>query len=120
VLREAEIADADEAAKKWLKLARSLDYTARLLMQFALRSAAQNAASRAEPWVELAADAGAGGHAERTVVRFILDNEDDGKMSPSESALKDRLTRLESFVDLAQTVAAEFRTQLDVDRAPET
>jgi hypothetical protein len=113
VLRDAEMADADEGAQQWLKLARSLDYSARLLMQFALRSAAQNAASQAEPWVELAAHAGAGDRTERTVVRFILDNEDEEKQSPAESALKDRLSRLESFIDLAQTVATELRAQLD-------
>jgi hypothetical protein len=120
VLREAEMANADDGAHKWLKLARDLDFSARVLMQFALRSAAQNAASQAEPWVKLAVDAGAGEHAERTVVRFILDNEDDGKMSAGESVLKDTLTRLESFVDLAQAVAAALRAQLDSDDLQET
>jgi hypothetical protein len=36
VLREAGMADADEDAQKWLKLAKGLDYSAGLLIQFAL------------------------------------------------------------------------------------
>jgi hypothetical protein len=53
------------------------------------------------------------------VVRFILDSEDEGKESPAKSAMKDRLARLESFIDLAQTVAAELRARLGSDDAQE-
>ena len=120
VLREAATADADEDAKKWLTLATGLDYSARLLMQFVLQSAAHNAASQAAPWVELARHAGAGEDAERTVVTFILENDDAGRMSRSEASLKDRISRLERFAGLAQTVAAELRAQLDSDDSQET
>lgn len=110
-LREAAIADADEGAQKLLNLAIGLDYSARLLMQFVLRSAAQSAASQAEPWVDLALQAGAGDDAERTVVRFILENDDAESASDGKSVLKDKLARLESFISLATTVAAELRAQ---------
>jgi hypothetical protein len=111
VLRESEMADADEGAQKWFELARSLDYSARLLMQFALRSAAQNAASQAAPWVDLALQAGAG-YGERVVVRFILDDDDAGGTAPGEASLKDKISRLESFASLANGVATELRAQL--------
>lgn len=115
VLRKAETADADEGAKKWLTLASGLDYSARFLMQFALRSAAHNAASQAEPWVELALQAGAGDGAEGVVVKFILDNDDAGSMAPGEASLRDRISRLESFASLAHSVATELRAQLSSD-----
>jgi hypothetical protein len=75
VLREAGMADADEGATKWLKLAKDLDYSARWLIQFALRSAAETAACHAAPWVELALQADAGEGAERVIVKFIVDND---------------------------------------------
>ena len=118
VLHEAEIADADEGAEKWLTLAKGLDYSARILMQFALRSAGQHAASQAEPWVELARHAGAGA-AEQIVVRFILENEDDTSISKGDASLRDRIARLESFATLTHSVAAELRAQLGSDDAQE-
>lgn len=120
VLREAATVDADEGAKKWLTLASGLDYSARLLIQFALRSAAHRAASQADPWVELALHAGAGDGAERTVVRFILENDDAGSTSQTEASLRDRISRLETFANLARAVAAELRTQLSSDNAQDT
>ncbi len=73
-------------------------------MQFALRSAAHNAASQAEPWVELAVHAGARDGAERIVVKFILDEDDAGRIGPGEASLRDRIARLESFANLAHSV----------------
>lgn len=118
-LREAATADADESAKKWLSLATGLDYSARVLMQFALRSASHSAASQAEPWVELALQAGAGDGAERTVVRFILGRDETGSAHEDKkrAALKAKLSRLESFANLATTFAGELRAQLNSDDA---
>ena len=115
LLREVEMAAADEGAKKWLELAIGLDHSARLLIQFVLRAAAQEATARAKPWVELAASAGANDYAERSVVKFILDTDDETRESASESALRDRLVRLESFVGLAKVVIGEIRAQLRAD-----
>jgi hypothetical protein len=84
-----------------------------LLIQFALRSAAQKAASQAEPWVELALQAGAGDGAERVVVRFILEKDEAEHVSSENTSLKDRVSRLESFATLANSVAAELKARLD-------
>jgi hypothetical protein len=116
VLREAALADVDdEDTKHWLELATGVDYTARLLIQSALRAAAARAALGAHAWVELAKEAGADDGADRAVVRFIIDNEDDS--DPVEvydnAYLRDRLSRLEAFVQLASALAEEWRTQLD-------
>jgi hypothetical protein len=118
VLREAEMADADEGAQKWLKLARGVDYSARLLMQFALRSAAQNAASQAAPWVDLALHAGAD-EGPRVVVRFILDDDEANSTETGEASLRDKVSRLESFASLANSVAAELRARLGSEGGPD-
>ncbi len=47
-LREAATAHADEETKQWLDLAFGLDYSARLLISFALTSAAQRAVAGSE------------------------------------------------------------------------
>ena len=44
ILHEAATADAEDDAKQWLELAIGLDYSARLLIQSALRSALRGAA----------------------------------------------------------------------------
>lgn len=114
-LRAAAVAEADETTKHWLDLAIGIDYTARLLIQFALRAAAEHAASNAQSWVELATQAAAEEGADRALVRFILDS--DGGREPVEdyekARLKDRLSRLDAFVELASARAAELRAQLD-------
>jgi hypothetical protein len=114
VLREAERAGADADSQKWLELARNLDYSARVLIQFALRSAAQNAASQAAPWVDLALQAGAD-DGPRVVVRFILDDEDASSTETGEASLRDKVSRLESFASLANSIAGELKSQLSVD-----
>lgn len=115
-LREAAVAEVDdEDTKHWLELATGIDYTARLLIQFALRAAAARAAPRAQTWVELAREAAAEEGADRAVVRFIIESEDGSEpVEDYEKAhRRDRLSRLEAFVQLASALAEEWRTQLD-------
>lgn len=114
-LRAAAVAEVDEDTKHLLELAIGIDYTARLLIQFALRAAAEPATSNAQAWVELAQQAAADEGVDRAVVRFILDS--DGGREPVEdyekARLRDRLSRLDAFMELASSWAAELRTQLD-------
>jgi hypothetical protein len=116
-LRKAATADADEDAKKWLDLAIGIDYTARLLIQFALRSAAERAASQAEPWVELALDAGADEGPESIVVRFVRGDDEEGERDEDEpdAALLDKLSRLETFAKLASSLAHDLRASRGLD-----
>lgn len=116
-LRKAATADVEGTSKQWLDLAIGLDYSARMLVQFALRSAAHNAASQADEWVELALQAGADSRHERAVVRFVLEGDDAGTVkaegaNTTKSALEDRAARLENFANLAAAMAAELRARL--------
>ncbi|WP_200384857.1 AVAST type 3 anti-phage proein Avs3b [Rhodocyclus tenuis] len=117
VLREAATTNADEDAKQWLEFAIGLDYTARLLIRFALSSAAHRAAAKAEPWIEIARQAGADEGVEGTVVKFVVSGDEAGEADKGKqhAALRDKLSRMESFANLAASLAKELRAQLGSD-----
>jgi hypothetical protein len=111
-LRAAKGVDVPEETMRWLTLATSVDYMARLLIRDALRSAAEPFAADAAPWISLAQGAGAEAGAEASLVRFVLADEGGPEDTPDVASLKDKLQRLESFSDLAKIMAAEIRLQL--------
>jgi hypothetical protein len=130
VLREAATADAAEDCKRWLEIAIELDYSARLLIQFALRFAAHRAATEAEPWVQLALQAGADEGAESATVRFVLegdeesgalesDQDEDNRAAESDqgAALLGKLSRLETFAKLANLLVTDLRAKLNLNSA---
>ncbi|WP_232091254.1 AVAST type 3 anti-phage proein Avs3b [Alteromonas macleodii] len=117
-LREAAIADVDDATKEWLDLAIGLDYSARLLIRYALRSAAEKTASESESWVKLAREAGANEGADCRVVRFILDSdEEENEEKDIQAALEEKLTKLEGFVALANELVGNLKAELEAIKA---
>jgi hypothetical protein len=113
-LREAATAHADEETKQWLDLAFGLDYSARVLISFALGSAAQRTAADAAAWVDLARQAGAETGPEQYVIKFVAapDESDETKEDEDVAKLKERLSRLESFAKLSAVLIRDLRTQL--------
>jgi hypothetical protein len=118
---------ADEAKQnletmKWLELADSLDYSARILIRYCLTLAAQTALDRSRDWVKLAETAGLEDGTDLQVLRFIFEesvllkeNEPDKK---AQRLLKDRIKRLDSFKKLADALASDLRRQLKQSNAP--
>lgn len=121
-LLKAATADADEDAKRWLDLALGIDYTARVLIQFALRTAAERAASQAEPWVELARDAGADEGPKSIVIRFVQGVDEEGKTAEDEQdrALMNTLSRLENFGRLATSLVSGVRKERGLENPEES
>jgi hypothetical protein len=117
VLREAEVANADDDAKRLLKFAVGVDFVARVLIGTAIRSAAHRAASAAEPWVELAALAGAEEGVETPIVEFARGGDETGEADGDlrVAALNDTLSRLDTFVELALALAKDLRAQLGAE-----
>lgn len=112
-LREAATADADDASKEWLELALGLDYSARLLIGYALRSGAERAVSKSESWVKLALEAGESAGVESDLVRFILyADEEEKEEEIILAALEEKLTKLEGFVALANVLIGDLKTKL--------
>lgn len=114
-LREAATAEVDDVTKEWLDLAISLDYSARSLIQYALRSAARGAALEAEPWLELAREAGESEETEIHTVRFILERDESEKAT--QAALEDKLARLEDFISLSGGLVSDLRRQLEATKS---
>jgi hypothetical protein len=116
ILLKAALDDVnDPKAKEWLELAMGLDYSARLLIQYALRTAGAAAAFTAVPWVEAAMEAGTDAVAERHAIVFVspapLSDEDTN--AAKQSLLREKVEKLEAFVTMAAGAAAQLRTQLD-------
>lgn len=111
-LREAATEEADEDTKQWIELAFGIDYTARLLIQFALRTAAQRSASEAQSWVELARKAGADEGVEGPFVKFVLRGNDPDEPDKRTDAISDKLIRMEAFAGLATALMTDLRSQL--------
>jgi hypothetical protein len=125
-LREAVLDTVDEPMKHWLELAFSLDYSARVLIQYALQSAGTAAASQAQPWVEAALNAGVEAEPDRQTIDFLLERLSSDEAEREEKtemarqkALRDKILRLESFAELAEAVAAELRAKLDTNPGPQ-
>lgn len=116
-LREAATAEADDTTKQWLELAIGLDYSARVLIQFALRSAARSNASNAEAWVKLAQEAGADEGNEAPIVRFIRGKDLYGETADDTAEWEERLSRLEGFAEFSSGLARELRAQLGLKKA---
>jgi hypothetical protein len=111
-LEAVDIAEAPEDVRQWLKLAIEFDYTARLLIRFALRSAVGAMADDAAPWVELARAAGAEEGPEGLIVKLVFGDKQEPEEDPQVASLRDKLSRLESFTKLAEALAADIRTRL--------
>lgn len=114
-LRGAAIDDTEGETKEWLNLAFDLDYSARVLIQHALRSAGSTAVSKTAPWVEAALNAGVDVAAEQIALKLLLDDFYDSAETECivQKALGDKIDRLERFAKLANTVAADMRKQRD-------
>lgn len=119
--RRLEGAQPDEETQKWLDFASGIDYSARLLIEVALRAAADRPASTAEAWLDLATEAGIEDGLEHHVVKFVrresLEAESD--QDRHRRRLEERLTRLDSFIRVATALADDLRAEL-AENAVET
>lgn len=97
-----------------LKAALNLDYSARVLIQYLLSSAAESVGDKVIPWLDAAINAEADAVLEARVVQFFT----AGAKLPdadevAREALLDKIEKLDAFSQLASDVAAELRRQLD-------
>lgn len=112
-LREAATADVEGDVKEWLDLAIGLDYSARLLIRYALKNAAEKSVLKAEPWVQLALEAGATEGAEALLVRFVLDEDENKESEIRKAKLEERLSKLGGFVALASEMIGSLEAELE-------
>lgn len=111
---DEELEGADVDGKRLLTIAVNLDYSARVLIQYLLAAAAQDAAEKVIPWLDAAIDAEADSALELRVVEFLSGGGSaPGADELARKALQDKIDKLEAFSRLATDVAAEFKKQLE-------
>ena len=104
-----------ETVEKMLDLAVKLDDAARILVQFFLSTAAEQAPEETQPWIQSTIDAGADVSLEVRAVSFVesgLDRSSEVSEMARE-ALNDKIQKLEVFASLAVLHAQDLRTKLD-------
>jgi hypothetical protein len=108
-----------EPAKAWLQTAEQIDKAARAAILFSVGKAAEAETDRAKPWIALAEAAGADGAPDIQLIRRLIVMAEEGqpKNIAEISALKDRLALLAEFRRAAETIEAEWQTQLDAAMA---
>jgi len=111
-----ENAKIEEGIKEWLDAAVTVDDAARILVQYYLATAAEQASDEARPWIQSAVDAGADVTLEARVVRFVDSGLDrlSGAAQVARKILKKKIQTLETFASLAASHAAELRAKHDL------
>lgn len=103
-------------ARQWIRMAKGLDYSARVLIRHCLACAAESALDKSGKWVELAEAAGADQGVELPVVRFVTSEIDllqaDDPDEKQRRAIEDRIARLGDFQRMIPQVLAHFRDRL--------
>ncbi|UDG75858.1 hypothetical protein H4P35_00395 [Achromobacter sp. 77] len=103
----------DEGVEKTLDLAMKLDDAARILVQYFLATAAEQASEEMQPWIQNAIDAGADVSLEVRVIRFVdsgLDRSSEAAKITKE-ALNEKIQKLEVFASLAAALAKDLRAK---------
>ncbi len=110
-------AEKQSEMEAWLDVARDLDYSAKVLIGYCLAEAANAALDKSKEWVKLAEAAGADDGISEIVVRFVSKEADLGREpNPTDVVrvqLQNRITRLEGFTKLAETVLRDLKTRLE-------
>ncbi len=106
-----------EETKKWIELAKGMDYVSRTLISHCLVCAGISAIDKSKEWVGFAEKAGFDSSFELPVIRFISDQRElMNKVDPNEDErriLKDRLGNLESFISAATTLVSDLKSRVD-------
>lgn len=112
-LRQSAKDEGDPKAAKWLRFADGMDYSARLLVRYALVRAADDAADKGKEWVTLAGEAGAQPGADVLSIRELLRERGvlEGKdlKDGERQAIEDRIARLQEFKRLATAMVKDLR-----------
>jgi hypothetical protein len=88
------------AGMQWLEFAKGVDELARLTIKLALAAAVETTDGEAEHWAKLAQEAALDDQPGGVVIRVVKPGE--ATLSDEEYARQDRVTRLKSFISLAQ------------------
>ena len=108
-----------EETKRWLELARSLDYSARTLIGMCLKKAGSDIAQDVNEWLELAKSL----EADLSLTRVVRIFSEEDQQSDDElqeigrkmvvDALKDQWQRLEAMVELSKVLKQDIEAEIE-------
>lgn len=107
--------EIEEDVEKLLGLAMKVDDASRILVQYFLAAAAEQASEESKPWIQSAVDAEADVTLEVRIIGFVnggLDRASDEAKFARELLL-DKIQKLETFASLATAHAADLRAKHD-------
>jgi hypothetical protein len=105
----------DDDLKRWLQLTQGLDYTARLLIEYAIEQAVLISTAKSITWVQEAASAGVASGSDIQLSIQLIEwvtetRKDDDRRK---KAVSDRLSRLRAFLDTASDMEKALQSELD-------
>lgn len=113
----ANSTEQPEEVMNWLKVAKGLDSSAKILIMYCITLAAQNARNKSEEWISLASSSGMTEGVDISTL-LVLDKERSLYSEPDLSdkqreIVESRIEKLEVFVELSKKLAAQLHKQLD-------
>ncbi|WP_133115891.1 AVAST type 3 anti-phage proein Avs3b [Cronobacter sakazakii] len=112
-----------DEVKKWLPIANHIDSTAKMLIDYCLSLAAENAIDKSKEWVELAQQAGLNEDIDMIELRIFrfLDNpvNKDDPTVVQRRVLEKRQKKLAAFLSLASQLDEQLKSELEALPASE-
>jgi hypothetical protein len=106
----------EEETKRWLRIAKHLDFSARILIRYCLTCAADSALNKSEEWVALSQAAGLEEEVELQTFRLLVEERDLLKANTADEIkrkeIADRITRLEQVREMMSQVLAHLQEHL--------
>lgn len=106
-----------EETRQWIELAKSLDYTSKILIDHCLIAAANSALDKSKEWVDLAKQAGIDDSFDFIAIRFIDDQSslmnEQSNTAYQRRILTDRYRNLEAFTSFAAALMEDIKERLD-------
>ena len=112
----SETEEESEDTQRWIELAKGLDHSCKILMNYILALAAESAVDKSQEWIQLAKEANLDNSFELQFVELFSDECDllggselDQKQ---EATLKDRFESLKAFISLASAAVEDIEHRL--------
>ena len=107
--------EQNSESDKWLRIAEGLDYSAQILIGFAISNAVREASTQeSADWLRDASEAGLLSSDFGRALEIVCPDSDgeSQKISERQKALEDRIERLEGFVKMSEALAVDLRSEL--------
>jgi hypothetical protein len=106
----------DTETRRWLNIAKELDYSARVLIRYCLASAAEEALDKSQEWVALAEAAGADKGVDFPIIRLLISEANllnaDTSSEKERKVIEDRITRLDHVSKMISQLVAHLMERI--------